>query len=442
MKKLIAFGLLALAGAGLVVAQGAFREPQYGKVDKQVTLEVWSWVPGLDKTVELFEKRYPNVKVNVVNLGGGGNTYNKLQTALKAGSGAPDVAQVEYGFLPSFVETGGLVDLTKYGASRVKPFFVPWTWGQVSPNGKAVYAIPQDTGPFAMIYRKDIFDKYKIKVPTTWDEFRIEGEKLSKATGGKVKMGNFFSTYSPWFTALVWGSGGKMWSVDGDAYVQTLNNPASKRVATFWGDLIKRGIVSTYPAFTPDFWNPVSKGEVATSMEAAWGPGSFAGSLAQNPGAGSQYRVAKLPQWQKNGKFMSGNWGGSSNIVTTQSKNPEVATLFSIWLNTSREAIVANWNNGGLFPAATAGLDLAELRVPGQNPSKFFGGQDVATVYRQASKAVNTDFQWAPWLPKADTIFAQVMDDAIKGKISYEQAMDQWQERTMAEAKKDGYNVK
>jgi multiple sugar transport system substrate-binding protein len=445
MKRPLTLGLGVLAlGAGLVVAQAAFKAPTLKVPSEQVTLEFWTWVPGIEKTVALFEKAYPNVKVNVTNLGGGqSGTYPKLQTALKAGSGAPDLAQVEYGYIPFFAETGGLADLAKYGANDVKSYFVPWTWSQVSPDGQAVYAIPQDTGPFAMIYRKDLFDKYNVKVPTTWEEYAKAGEQLSKASGGKVKIGNFFSTYAPWFTALVWGAGGEMWERQGDTWVQTLNNPAAKKVATFWGDLIKKKYVSTYPAFTADFWNPVNKGEVATSMEAAWGPGSFAGSLGglKDASKSAQYRVAPIPQWEK-GRFVTGNWGGSSTVVTTQSKHPEAATAFAIWLNTSKDAIVANWNGGGLFPAADAGLGLQDLRDKSKNPSKFFGGQDVVTVYANASKAVNTKFAWAPWAPTVDASFAKQMDRAIKGQISYAAAIDAWQAETLAKAKADGYPVK
>ena len=69
----------------------------------------------------------------------------------------------------------------------------------MSPDGKAVYGIPQDTGPMALLYNKKIFDQYGLTVPTTWDEFAQQAEKLAQASGGKVKMGNFFPTHAPWF---------------------------------------------------------------------------------------------------------------------------------------------------------------------------------------------------------------------------------------------------
>jgi multiple sugar transport system substrate-binding protein len=55
-----------------------------------VTLSFWSWVPGIDKAIAAFEKEYPKITVKRDNVGNGTTEYNKLLTALQAGSGAPD----------------------------------------------------------------------------------------------------------------------------------------------------------------------------------------------------------------------------------------------------------------------------------------------------------------------------------------------------------------
>src|SRR5579884_4513851 len=67
-----------------------------------LTLTFWSWVPNLQQAVNLFEKSHPNIKVKLVNAGQGTPEYTKLRTALKAGSGAPDVVQIEFQYLPTF----------------------------------------------------------------------------------------------------------------------------------------------------------------------------------------------------------------------------------------------------------------------------------------------------------------------------------------------------
>ena len=440
MNKTALKSAALLLSLTLVASTALAADPAFPKAPSgPVSLEVWSWVPGLDQTVKAFTKQYPNISVKVVNLGGGPQTYTKLQTALKAGSGAPDVAQVEYGFLPSFADTGGLADLSKYGANEYKKYFVPWTWGQVSPDDDAVYAIPQDTGPFAMVYREDLLRKYGIAVPRTWDEYAKAAATINTKSKGSVKLGNFYATYAPWFMALAWADGGQFFKRDGDGWIQSLNNSSSKKVLNYWYGLIKKGQVSTLGGFTADYWNAAGAGKIATNMEAAWGPGGYAGSLKDK--SAGLWRAAPMPQW-KAGNTASGNWGGSSNVVTTQSKNKEAATLFSLWLNLSQSAISSNWINGGLFPASDAGLDLPVLADKTKNPSKFFGGQDISSVYAKASRGVNVNFQWAPWFPFVNDNFNKQMDRMLKGQITPDQALDAWQAESLAYAKQNGFTVK
>ena len=123
-------------------------------------------------------------------------------------------------FLPSFIATDGLADISQYGANDAKSYFVDWTWGQVSPDGKAVFGIPQDIGPMAIVYNKKIFDQYQLTVPTTWDEFAQQAEKLAKASNGKVKMADFFPTHAPWFIGLAWASGGDFFKAKGDTWIK------------------------------------------------------------------------------------------------------------------------------------------------------------------------------------------------------------------------------
>src|SRR5213593_1253220 len=165
VKWLVIAGIcLVTAIPGLAVARDV-RDSQ-----EAVTVTFWSWVPKLQDEVNLFEQAHPNIKVKLVNAGQGAPEYTKLRTALKAGSGAPDVVQVEFQYIPTFTQINGLVDISKYGANEIKNDYVPWTWAQVSKGGK-VYAIPQDSGPMGLLYRKDILDKYGIKAPTTWAEY-------------------------------------------------------------------------------------------------------------------------------------------------------------------------------------------------------------------------------------------------------------------------------
>ncbi len=157
--------------------------------------------------------------------------------------------------------------------------------------------------------------------------------------------------------------------------MQTLNQPACEKVLTYWDGLIKKKLVSTIPGFSSEFYNAIGSGQIATSIEAAWGPGVLAASL--NDKTSGEWRVAPLPQWAKDQPFRSGNWGGSCNVVPKQSKHLKAAILFSVWLNTAKGPVMSNWNNYGIFPASLAGLASPDLNQPDKNPSKFCGGQNV-----------------------------------------------------------------
>jgi multiple sugar transport system substrate-binding protein len=442
----IAASLTLLAASFLPASSASaaeYKEPDYSKFkveDGPITLEFWSWVGGLDNTVKDFEKAYPNIKIHVNNVGGGPAEYDKLQTALKAGSGAPDVAQIEYDFLPSFIVTDGLADMAQYGANEAKPYFVPWTWGQVSPDGKTVYGIPQDSGPLALNYNKKIFDQYGLSVPTTWDEYAQQAEKLAKASEGKVKMGHFYPTQAPWLIGLAWASGGVCFKAAGDAWIQTLNNPAAEKVLTYWNDLVKKGYVSTIPGFTAEYYTALGAGQIASSVEAAWGPGVNAASLIDK--TAGEWRAAPLPQWTKGEALRSGNWGGSCDAVTKQSKHPKAATLFAVWLNTARNPVLANWIQFGIFPVAISGLADPDLNAPDKNPAKFFGGQNLVQLYSDASKAVSVDFAWAPWFAFVNDNYNKQIDALFTGKMTPKQALDAWQNECLKNAKDDGYDVK
>src|SRR3954452_9759860 len=107
-RRLLA-GTAAAAAALIAVAGCSDSSPTPAKsttsavsqadIDKAMTtpttLTFWTWVPNIQQEVALFEKKYPAIKVKVVNAGQGVAHYTKLRTALKAGTGAPDLAQIE-----------------------------------------------------------------------------------------------------------------------------------------------------------------------------------------------------------------------------------------------------------------------------------------------------------------------------------------------------------
>jgi ABC-type glycerol-3-phosphate transport system substrate-binding protein len=214
-------------------------------------LTFWTWVPNIEKEIAVFEKEYPDIDIKVVNAGQGEPQYTKLRTALKAGTGAPDLAQIEFQYIPTFSLTESLVDLRPYGAEQHADTFVDWTWEQVQGENGEVWAYPQDTGPMGMLYRKDIFDKHGIEPPKTWDEFAAAAEKLH-AADPDVYLTNLAPNQNGVWMGLLWQAGAKPFETQGAESVKiSVNDDASKQVGEYWQGLIEDGTISTDPDLVP-----------------------------------------------------------------------------------------------------------------------------------------------------------------------------------------------
>ncbi len=440
---LVLTGSLALAacGGGDDDAGGEAGQAQavsQADIDKAMStpteLTFWTWVPNIQKEVALFQKKYPAIKVKVVNAGQGTPQYTKLRTALKAGTGAPDAAQIEFQYIPTFSLTKSLVDLRPYGAEALKDQFVPWTWQQVVGSGGEVWAVPQDSGPMGMLYRKDIFDKHGIAVPKTWDEFAAASRKLH-AADPKVFMTNLAQSQAGVWFGLLWQAGVKPFeNPSADSVKVNLNDEGSKKLADYWGGLIKEGVVSADADFNDAWYQALNRGKYATWLTAAWGPVFLEGSAKATSG---KWRAAPLPQWDA-GENASGNWGGSTTAVVQGTKNPIAAAKLAEFINTDPESTKMFATEQFLFPVTKA--LLADTSFV-DRPLPFYGGQPVNKLFAGISDTVDTKFQWPPFLDQAFTDWGETVGKSFANKSDTGAALDQWQDRTTKYAQNQGFKV-
>ncbi|MFD9850145.1 ABC transporter substrate-binding protein [Streptomyces parvus] len=362
------------------------------KSSSKVTLDYWSWVPGMQKAVDVWNSENPDVQVKLrTTPAGNAGTYQNMSNALKADK-APDLGQIEYDSLASFRLKGGLKDIAKCdGVSDARAKFVDWTWAQVdfgAGGEDGVWAVPQDTGPMALFYRKDIFDQLGLAAPTTWEEYEAAARKIKAAKKGQY-ITHFSQTDPNWFTGLLWQNKAPMFERSGDSWKVTVDRPESRRVADYWQRLIDDELVATdLQGFSPALYKAWNDGEVVSWVSAAWGYSTIRDNAKSTSG---KWAVAPMPQWEKD-QQQAGNWGGSTTAVLAGSKHPAEAAKFALWLNTDAKALEILNREGGLYPAAKAGLQLPAL----QQPVDFYGKQKVFDVFADASANVDTDFTWGP----------------------------------------------
>lgn len=396
-----------------------------------VNLTFWSWVPNLQTSVDLFNKTHSNIHVTWSSVPAGANgTYAKMFTAIKAGN-APDLGQVEYQFLPTFEATGGLADLSQYGASSLQSQFVPWTWGQVT-QGSAVYAIPQDTGPMALFYRADIFEKYHLPVPKTWAQYADDAQKLHQADPNSY-ITDFPPKEAGQFIGYIWQGGGRWFNISGQNWKVGINDAASKQVANYWQNMLDKHLVTTDPDFAQGWYNNLQTGRNVTWISAVWGAGTI---LSNAPQTAGKWRVAPMPQWTE-GQNVAGNWGGSTTVVFKNSKHPQEAAEFAKWLNSDPQSVQDMVVGAQLYPALQSALS-----APTPDSTKtFYGGQDINQIFQAASANVDVHFQWGPTMNNVFTTIGDLFSNAAAGKTTLGAALDSLQTSTVQDMQKQGFNV-
>jgi multiple sugar transport system substrate-binding protein len=399
-------------------------------LEKGGTLTYWSWTPSGEAQVAAFEKAYPNVDVKLVNAGTNTDEYTKLQNAITAGSGAPDVAQVEYYAIPQFALSDSLVDLSSYGFGDLEDQYSGGPWSSVSFDGK-IYGLPQDSGPMAMFYNKTVFDQYGIAVPTTYDEYVAAAEKLHTADPSKYITSD---TGDPGFaTSMIWQAGGKPFTAEGTDVSIDLQDDGSKKWADTWNKLNEGGLLSSTPSWGDEWYKGLGDGSIATLLTGAWMPGVLESSVAD---ASGDWRVAPMPTYD--GTPVTAENGGGGQVVLKQSKNQALAAGFLKWLNSDPESIKVFLASGG-FPATTADLESPEFLA--QTP-EYFGGQAINEVLVDASKNVPTGWHYLPYQVYANSIFGDTVGQAYENKGDLNEGLTTWQDQLADYGNQQGFTVK
>ncbi|MBD8509494.1 sugar ABC transporter substrate-binding protein [Microbacterium sp. CFBP 8790] len=395
-------------------------------------LTYWSWTPSAEAQVAAFEAKYPNVKVNYVNAGTNTEEYTKLQNAIKAGSGAPDVVQIEYYAFPQFALSDSLVDLSSYGFADLKDDYSTGTWGSVDFDGK-IYGLPQDSGPMALFYNEEVFDQFGIAVPATWDEYYAAAQKLNAADPTKFITAD--TGDSGFTTSMIWQAGGTPFTTSGDAGTDVaidLQDDGSKKFADNWNRLIEGGLISDTPSWSDEWFKGLGDGSIASLVIGAWMPGVLESSVADGAG---KWAVAPIPTYD--GTAVTSENGGGGQAVTKQSKNPALAAGFLKWLNNDEKSLQIFAESGG-FPSTTAQLsDPAFV----DKESEYFGGQQINQVLTQASSEVREGWSYLPFQVYANSIYGDTVGQAYANKSDLNAGLTAWQDQLVQYGNDQGFSV-
>jgi len=358
-----------------------------GSVLAKTTLTVWwwqFWQDALTPAIEDFHQDYPEIKIEQEILGPS-DVYANLLLALSAGAGIPDMVGLESSHLTQYVSLGGLADITE----EMSPWYDKidqGKWPAAKDKEGRIYAMPVDSGPVALYYRRDVFEEAGYPsnpdsvqpLVDTWDDLYEVGKQVKTATGKfifpQAKTNNDFRI----FETLMWQQ--EAGYVDREGKI-VIDSPKAVRTLEYLGKLWKEDLLLDTPAWTAGWYAALDAGMVATIPNAIWLGGFLWGWIC--PEASGKWGVVPLPVWEEDG-VRSSNDGGSNISITKACGNKEAAWEFIKYIFTNKEYLIDAWRTADWFPSLMACWDDPFV----DEPVEFFGGQAYRKIFAEAAKVI------------------------------------------------------
>ena len=405
--------------------------------DENITLTYWTWWPALQAVADIWNAEHPDIQVRAVTIPGGlDGGYAKMFNSLVAGN-QPDLAQVEFFQIPSFLVENGLEDLTRYGAMDHVHLYDEWQWLQASHIG-GHYGIPVDSGPMMYFYRADKYEEWGIgEAPTAWEEYAEAARKVAADTGGSEYLESFPVGDADWLAGMCMQAGARWFGTEGGEWTVNFVDDASVRVAEFWEPLVRdQALDLTHPVWSNGWFQGLQHGTIGTWTVGSWGDAIIRGNDPDEPG---RWKVAGMPQWPGEPR-REGTWGGSASVVLSGAPHPHEAVRFANWLSTDQRAVDAMITECGIGWAASEQVNEDSVRNQGADP--FFSDQNHTGIISDATRHIPSEWVWGPTLSRTKNHIGDAFRAAVADGTSFVDALATAQRHTIEDIRDKGLSVR
>lgn len=374
---------------------------------EKVELSVWTLgIVDYEDLAKEYTKQHPNVTFKFQNTGDQTAHHNNLTTALSAGSGAPDIFQLEIGFMERFISAQDkFYNLNDLGAKDIQANYLDWKWKQGSSvDGSFQLGLPTDIGPTVVYYRSDLIKDAGLPVDPaglgaaidTWDKFATVAKQYKEKTGKP-----FADVTDLVFNALRDQSQDEIYFSKADGSFIGDTNPQVKKAYDFTVKGIQEGWISNAMLWSPEWGQGMNDGGFAVVLGPAW----MAGNIKTNaPDSTGKWSITQLPEG-------AGNWGGSFLTLPKEGKHSKEAYDF-IQFALNKENQLGSFKSVGLMPSIPA---LFEDPAFTEGKDAFFGDQVTAVEYGKAAQRVKPVF-YGPLHDQTDTFFKNALKNVLEKK--------------------------
>ncbi|NLF17841.1 MAG: sugar ABC transporter substrate-binding protein, partial [Lentisphaerae bacterium] len=343
----------------------------------------------------------PDLKVRLVT-----GDYSKLLTMV-AGGVAPDVAYIDYVYVPYFAKRGVIECLDERIAGEGGDFldrFFSSTLEGVRYKDR-IYGLPDAWSPVLLYYNKTLFDEYNRAHPEspltypgpdwTWDDFRRAAKALTADLDGDGRTDRYGAmipgSHHRW-PILVWQNGGEVTSADHRRCL--MDSPEAIEAIQFLSDLmfVDKSMPSAHTQLEGVAEQSINRWFAEQRIAMIYTTRYYQQDLAEV--GGFEWDVAPLPQRRNRSTiYIGGTW-----LLFSQSRQQDAAWRLMHFLSDDVASTIS-MNCGRALAANrhTAARLTHHPGVPPDNDSAFVTYGDLARAkqfeYLDISKACHDAFQ-------------------------------------------------
>ncbi|MCI2039446.1 MAG: extracellular solute-binding protein [Clostridium luticellarii] len=308
-----------------------------------------------------FNDIHKNVNVNVVLVR---DTDNNIKPLLSNSKYTADIITLDDSYVKHTLSkySDGILKITD-SVNLYKNALLNNKMNNNTMKG-GIYALPWDTYPKALIYRKDIFAKEDVDINSikTWSDYIEIGRKIKNDTG-KVFMGNVSDYNSDIFLLLANQLGTSYFNESGKLEFQSQKWSRVMEIAKiFYGEDLIEDFNSK-----SDLIGELSGGKVVSFI----GDPTYVNLLMKKyPKDGSKWGVMKFPAFEPGGN-RDVSLGGTNLIINKKTKQPDLAQDFINFVLTDDRLQMDLLNDYGRFPTNVSVYNLVDLN----KQITYFGAQ-------------------------------------------------------------------
>ena len=347
----------------------------------------------LDAYIEEFNVLYPNITIEVTQVGNYDDVREQISTEIAVGN-QPNIAYCYPDHVALYNIAKAVQTLDKYIDSTVevtradgtteilglteeqKADFIEGYYNEGKQFGDGLmYSMPMSKSTEVLYYNKTFFEENNLTVPTTWEEMEAVCAKIKEIDPNSIPLG--YDSEANWFITMTEQYGSPYTSAEGDHYL--FDNEQNHAFVKMFNEWFNKGYLTTqniYGAYTSGLFT--STDEVKSYMSI----GSSAGATYQRPAAVDgaypfDVGIATIPQVDAaNPKVIS--QGPSLCIFAKENEQEVIASwLFVKFLTTTVEFQAEFGMASGYVPVLKS---VGDHPVYAEFISKADGGDNIAAL--------------------------------------------------------------